>query len=148
MSFRQQLIVLLGFCLCILTFFNDLNSDIYKFSIFFSSYLFSNFELARESTTGKSRVGIIFDDEVLMTALGFKRENSSKYADRTKSNVTAFFQIAQSAMVPTFVERNWSDGDVMATFLTGESLQNFCDNEGFEIVESFNDQILLLRKSK
>lgn len=148
MSFRQQLIVLLGFCLCILTFLNDLNSDIYKFSIFFSSYLFSNFELARESTTGKSRVGIIFDDEVLMTALGFKQENSSKYADRTKSNVTAFFQIAQSAMVPTFVERNWSDGDVMATFLTGESLQNFCDNEGFEIVESFNDQILLLRKRK
>jgi hypothetical protein len=148
MSFRQQLIVLLGFCLCILTFLNDLNSDIYKFSIFFSSYLFSNFELARESTTGKSRVGIIFDDEVLMTALGFKQENSAKYADRTKSNVTAFFQIAQSAMVPTFVERNWSDGDVMATFLTGESLQNFCDNEGFEIVESFNDQILLLRKRK
>mgnify|MGYP001382840501 CR=1 FL=1 len=148
MSLRRQLLLLLAFCMAACSFVNEVESKSYAFSRLITSFLLKNLELARSSVGDQAKLGIIFDDDAVMAVTGFKHGEGESFAKIKERNATAVFQIAQSALVPALVERNWSEGDVLAFLLLGESVDKFCELNGMEVKKSFDNQVLILGKEK
>lgn len=148
MSLRRQLLLLLAFCMAACSFVNEVESKSYGFSRLITSFLFKNLELARSSLGNQAKLGIIFDEDAVMAVTGFKYDEGESFARIKERNVTAVCQIAQSALVPALVERSWSEGDVLAFLLLGETVDAFCAMRGYEVKESIYNQVLILGKKK
>lgn len=148
MSFRRHLLLLIAFCMGVCSFLHEFDSRAYSFSRLITSFLFKNLELARSSVLNQAKLGIIFDDDAVMAVTGFKFDKGESFAKIKERNATAVYQIAQSALVPALVERNWSEGDVLAFLLLEESVDAFCETNGYEEKKSIYDQVFILGKKK
>jgi hypothetical protein len=108
--------------------------------------LFDKFALVKDYVKDKKRVGIIFEYEAIIAVTG--RGILDEKADKKYRNLIsgAISNIAQSALVPTIVENEWADGDVLGFWLSEEYLKEFCKKHNLEVKKSFDNQIIVLGK--